>query len=63
MKDFVNLRVHSSYSIKDGLMSPEEIVDIAAANGEKAVAITDLGYMLKAVSFYEYARKKVSNQL
>lgn len=58
MEEFVNLRVHSSYSIKEGLLSPEQIVDIAAANGEKAVAITDINYMLKAVDFYEYARKK-----
>lgn len=58
MEDFVNLRVHSSYSIKDGLLSPYQIVDIAAKNGEKAVAITDLNYMLKTVDFYEYARKK-----
>lgn len=58
MQDFVNLRVHSSYSIKDGLLDPKKIIDIAAQNGEKAVAITDLNYMLKAVDFYEYARKK-----
>lgn len=58
MEDFVNLRVHSSYSIKDGLLSPKQIVDIAAKNGERAVAITDLNYMLKTVDFYEYARQK-----
>ena len=58
MEDFVNLRVHSSYSIKDGLLSPKQLVDIAVKNGERAIAITDLNYMLKTVDFYEYARQK-----
>ena len=41
--EFVNLHVHSDFSIFDGFSTVEEIVATAAGLGQKAVALTDHG--------------------
>lgn len=58
MTNFTHLRVHSSYSIKDGSLSPKEIIGLAEKNGQSAVAVTDLNRMLNTINFYESARAK-----
>lgn len=55
---FTHLRTHSSYSLKDGLLSEDQIIDLAVKNNQPSVAITDLGKMFTSVSFYEKARAK-----
>ncbi len=58
MTNFTHLRVHSSYSIKDGILSPKQIIGLAEKNGQGAVAITDLNRMLNTINFYEASRAK-----
>lgn len=40
---FVHLHAHSHFSTLDGLSTPDEMVDIAKAHGQTAIAITDHG--------------------
>ena len=59
MSDFTHLRAHSHYSIEDGLMSPADLIKAAAADGQGAMAITDLaGRMFGTIEFFEAARSK-----
>ncbi|HEY8392168.1 MAG TPA: DNA polymerase III subunit alpha [Capillibacterium sp.] len=55
MTDFVHLHVHSQYSLLDGAASLERLVQAAAANGQRAVALTDHGVMYGAFKFYQAA--------
>ena len=57
MSGFVHLRSHSQYSIVDGLMSPGDLVKMAAADNQPAVALTDAQRMFGTLEFYETARK------
>ena len=54
---FVNLHVHSFYSILDGLSKPEEYVKKAAEQGATALAMTDHGTMHGAIEFYKACKK------
>ena len=45
MLEFVNLHNHSEYSLLDGMISPEEMIDFAQENNQPAIAITDHGKM------------------
>jgi DNA polymerase-3 subunit alpha len=53
---FVHLRLHSEYSIVDGIVRLEEAVDAAVADGMPALALTDLGNVFGMVKFYQAAR-------
>lgn len=53
---FVHLRLHSEFSISDGLLRVDEIVERAAADGMPAVALTDLANLFGAIKFYTAAR-------
>ncbi|MDP1613207.1 MAG: DNA polymerase III subunit alpha [Sulfuritalea sp.] len=53
---FVHLRLHSEYSITDGLTRIDEVVAQAAADGQPALAITDLANLFGMVKFYSAAR-------
>jgi DNA polymerase-3 subunit alpha len=55
---FVHLRLHSEYSITDGLTRIDEAVAQAAADGMPALAITDLANLFGMVKFYTAARGK-----
>ena len=55
---FTHLRLHTEYSIVDGLVRVDDIVDAAAADGQPALAITDLSNLFGMVKFYKAARKK-----
>ncbi|MGB9149973.1 MAG: DNA polymerase III subunit alpha [Burkholderiales bacterium] len=55
---FIHLRVHSEFSITDGMVRIEDAVASAAADKMPAVAITDLSNMFGVVKFYKAAREK-----
>ena len=54
---FVHLHNHSDYSILDGGITVERLVDRAKALGMPAIAITDHGNMFGAIEFYQKAKK------
>jgi DNA polymerase-3 subunit alpha len=53
---FVHLRLHSEYSIADGMVRLDEAVAQAAADGMPALALTDLANLFGMVKFYSGAR-------
>ncbi len=54
--DFIHLHVHSTYSVLDGMNTPEAYVAQAVKYGMPALAITDHGNMCGAIKFYKAAR-------
>ena len=54
---FVHLRLHSEYSIVDGMVRIGDAVDAAAADRMPALALTDLANVFGLVKFYSAARK------
>lgn len=56
MSNFTHLRVHSGYSILDGMATPKEIVKKAKDLGMESVALTDLSNMYGAIKFYKEAK-------
>ena len=55
---FVHLRLHSEYSITDGITRLDDAIERAAADGQPALALTDLGNLFGMVKFYTGARTK-----
>ena len=55
---FTHLRLHTEYSIVDGLVRVDDVVDAAANDAQPALAITDLSNLFGMVKFYKAARKK-----
>ncbi|MCL4802158.1 MAG: PHP domain-containing protein, partial [Burkholderiales bacterium] len=53
---FVHLRLHTEFSIVDGIVRIERAVAKAAADGMGALAITDLANLFGMVKFYKAAR-------
>ena len=53
---FIHLRLHSEFSIADGLVRIEDVVKAAAADQQPALAITDLANLFGMVKFYKAAR-------
>src|SRR6185503_7077186 len=53
---FVHLRLHSEYSVTDGIVRLDQAVERAAADGMPALALTDLGNLFGLVKFYRAAR-------
>ncbi|MDQ3025190.1 MAG: DNA polymerase III subunit alpha [Pseudomonadota bacterium] len=53
---FVHLRLHTEYSIVDGMARVDDAVAAAAADSMPALAITDAGNLFGAIKFYEAAR-------
>jgi len=58
LPSFVHLRLHSEYSITDGLTRIDEVIVQAAADGQPALAISDLANLFGMVKFYSAARDK-----
>ena len=56
--DFVHLRLHSEYSITDGLIRIDDAVAAAVADEQPALALTDLANLFGMVKFYSAARGK-----
>ena len=55
---FVHLRLHSEYSIVDGIARIDDAVAKAAADSMPALALTDLSNLFGMVKFYQAARGK-----
>jgi DNA polymerase-3 subunit alpha len=53
---FVHLRLHSEYSVTDGIVRIEEAVQRAARDGMPALALTDSANVFGMVKFYRAAR-------
>ena len=53
---FVHLRLHSEYSVTDGLARVDDIIARARADGMGALGITDLANLFGMVKFYKAAR-------
>ncbi len=56
MTSFVHLRLHSEFSIVDGIVRIDDAVQQAAAQRMPALAITDLANLFGAVKFFQAAR-------
>ena len=56
--DFVHLHVHSEYSLVDGIIRIEELIDHSVNLGYHSVALTDLTNLFGLIEFYRSARKK-----
>ena len=54
---FIHLRLHSEYSIVDGIVRIEEAVEAAVKEGMPALALTDLANVFGMVKFYKTARE------
>ncbi|UOD51487.1 DNA polymerase III subunit alpha [Orrella daihaiensis] len=53
---FVHLRVHSEFSVVDGMVRIGDLVDRVRALSQPAVALTDLGNVFGLIKFYKAAR-------
>ncbi len=56
-KPFVHLHVHSYFSILDGQAPVKKLVDLARADGQRGLALTDHGAMFGIKEFVDYATK------
>ena len=54
---FVHLRVHSEFSVVEGIARIPELVKKAAEFGQPAMALTDLSNLFGLIKFYKAARK------
>ncbi|WP_374242065.1 DNA polymerase III subunit alpha [Zoogloea sp.] len=55
---FVHLRLHTEYSISDGIVQVDSAIARAAADGMPALGISDLANLFGMVKFYKGARGK-----
>jgi len=55
---FVHLRLHSEYSVTDGIVRIDEAVQRAAADAMPALAVTDAANVFGMVKFYRAARSR-----
>ncbi len=53
---FVHLRLHSEFSVVDGILHIDDAVDMAKADGMPALALTDLDNLFGMVKFYKACR-------
>src|SRR5688572_30866188 len=54
---FVHLRMHSEFSVGDGIVRIDEAVQRAAEDGMPALALTDAANVFGMVKFYGAARR------
>jgi DNA polymerase-3 subunit alpha len=55
---FVHLRLHSEYSVVDGIVRLDEAIDAAVKDRMPALALTDLSNVFGLVKFYSEARSR-----
>lgn len=55
---FVHLHTHSHYSLLTCPVRPEALVQAAAADGQKALALTDNGNLFGAIEFYKACKSE-----
>ena len=54
-QEFVHLRVHSEYSLSDGVVRIKPLVEECVRQGMPAVAVTDRNNLFGLVKFYNAA--------
>jgi DNA polymerase-3 subunit alpha len=54
---FIHLRLHTEFSVIDGTTRIDEVLALAAASHQPALAITDLSNLFGAIKFYKEGRK------
>jgi DNA polymerase-3 subunit alpha len=54
---FVHLRVHSEFSVSDGVNRIDDLVEHASKSSQPALAVTDQFNLFGAIKFYQSARK------
>ena len=57
-QDFVHLHLHSEYSLSDGIIRIEDLIERSSEYKFPAVALTDLTNLFGLVKFYRIAREK-----
>ena len=55
---FVHLRVHSEFSVSDGIVRIPDLIKKVVALEQPAVALTDLSNLFGLIKFYKAARAK-----
>jgi DNA polymerase III subunit alpha len=55
MPEFVHLRLHTEFSLRDSVVRVPELMQAVAARGMPAVALTDAGNLFAMVKFYREA--------
>ncbi|MDR1424507.1 MAG: DNA polymerase III subunit alpha [Azoarcus sp.] len=55
---FIHLRLHTEFSVTDGIVQIDHALDAAAADGMPALGISDLANLFGMVKFYKSARAK-----
>lgn len=58
MTPFAHLHVHSEYSLLDGAIRIDELLDFVKSQGHTACALTDHGTMFGAIEFYMEAKSR-----
>ena len=58
LQNFVHLHLHSEYSLSDGIIRIEELVERSCEYNFPAVALTDLTNLFGLIKFYRMAREK-----
>ncbi len=53
---FAHLHVHSCYSLLEGVPTPAQLVAAAAADDQRALALTDTNALIGAIEFYDACR-------
>ena len=53
---FVHLRLHTEFSVADGTCRIDDAINTAKADGQVALAITDLNNLFGTVKFYSAGR-------
>ena len=56
MSDFIHLHVHTHYSLLDGMIRINDVLEKAKQCGMTAIAITDHGNLFGAIDFYRKAK-------
>lgn len=56
--NFINLHLHTSFSLLDGMSKPEDVVKKVASVRQKAVAVTEHGNVFSAVKMHKLAKKE-----
>lgn len=57
-KEFVHLHLHTEYSVLDGILLVDEVIEKAKEFGMPAVAITDHGNLFGIIEFYKKAQEE-----
>ena len=57
LPDFIHLHVHSAFSLLEGALTVDNIIDLAKSDKQPAVAITDRNNLFSALEFSQKATK------